>query len=177
MVQIICDATTVTALYWSCPLHVSLTVGHAGQWQEGDGYERPHVLVTSPGSPERPRPTPAPSVGGRIQIRLGFDPTTLQLLVTIVCAAGLTPRSPQQPRNPYCKLFLLPDRSEKSKRRTRTLAGNNFVCFWCPRFCLLVKPLTYVRVHEQSTESIMILCISLQYVASAWIFNSFNVLV
>ncbi|RZC33978.1 regulating synaptic membrane exocytosis protein 2, partial [Asbolus verrucosus] len=98
----------------------------SGQWQqEVEGYERPHVLVTSPGSPERPRPSPAlaPSVGGRIQIRLGFDPTTLQLLVTIVCAAGLTPRSPHQQRNPYCKLFLLPDRSEKSKRRTRTLAG------------------------------------------------------
>ncbi|KAJ8965178.1 hypothetical protein NQ314_004321 [Rhamnusium bicolor] len=96
-----------------------------GQWhQETEIYERPHVLVTSPGSPERQEPAQAlaPSVGGRIQIRLGFDPSTLQLLVTIVCAAGLTPRSPQQPRNPYCKLFLLPDRSEKSKRRTRTLA-------------------------------------------------------
>ncbi|KRT81343.1 C2 domain containing protein, partial [Oryctes borbonicus] len=90
-----------------------------------EGYERPHVLVTSPGSPERPRPAPslAPSVGGRIQIRLLFDPSTLQLLVTIVCASGLQPRSPHQQRNPYCKLFLLPDRSEKSKRRTRTLAG------------------------------------------------------
>lgn len=94
--------------------------------QESEIYERPHVLVTSPGSPERQEPseqTLAPSIGGRIQIRLGFDPTTLQLFVTIVCAAGLQPRSPQQPRNPYCKLFLLPDRSEKSKRRTRTLAG------------------------------------------------------
>ncbi|XP_019867469.2 regulating synaptic membrane exocytosis protein 2 [Aethina tumida] len=98
-----------------------------GQWHQQDSelYERPHVLVTSPGSPERQETAPslAPSVGGRVQVRLGFDPTTLQLLVTIVCASGLTPRSPHQPRNPYCKLFLLPDRSEKSKRRTRTLAG------------------------------------------------------
>lgn len=103
----------------------TVTLGQGGQWPEGEGYERPHVLVTSPGSPERPRPAPAlaPSVGGRIQVRLSFEPSTLQLLVTIVCAAGLTPRSPHQPRNPYCKLFLLPDRSEKSKRRTRTLAG------------------------------------------------------
>lgn len=99
-----------------------------GQWHpETEIYERPHVLVTSPGSPERQEPAQAlaPSVGGRVQIRLGFDPSTLQLLVTIVCASGLTPRSPQQPRNPYCKLFLLPDRSEKSKRRTRTLAGKS----------------------------------------------------
>ncbi|KAK9709580.1 C2 domain [Popillia japonica] len=95
------------------------------QWPESESYDRPHVLVTSPGSPERPRPAPslAPSVGGRIQIRLVFDPSSLQLLVTIVCASGLQPRSPHQQRNPYCKLFLLPDRSEKSKRRTRTLAG------------------------------------------------------
>ncbi|XP_050294948.1 rab-3-interacting molecule unc-10 isoform X4 [Anthonomus grandis grandis] len=96
-------------------------------WPESELYERPHVLVTSPGSPERQEGAPAMqapnSVGGRIQIRLGFDTTTLQLLVTIVCASGLRPRAEQQPRNPYCKLFLLPDRSEKSKRRTRTLGG------------------------------------------------------
>lgn len=101
-------------------------IGQGGvQWTAGEPYERPHVLVTSPGSPERPRAAPpmAPSVGGRIQLRLGFDPNSLQLLVTVVCAAGLIPRSPHQQRNPYCKLFLLPDRSEKSKRRTRTLAG------------------------------------------------------
>ncbi|XP_066143469.1 regulating synaptic membrane exocytosis protein 2 isoform X6 [Euwallacea fornicatus] len=96
-------------------------------WPDSELYERPHVLVTSPGSPDRHEgqpPSQAPSsVGGRIQIRLGFDATTLQLLVTIVCATGLRPRAEQQPRNPYCKLFLLPDRSEKSKRRTRTLGG------------------------------------------------------
>ncbi|XP_060516998.1 regulating synaptic membrane exocytosis protein 2 [Cylas formicarius] len=100
----------------------------AGQWPpETEVYERPHVLVTSPGSPERQDASASlhgpSSVGGRVQIRLGFDSASLQLLVTIVCAAGLTPRAGHQPRNPYCKLFLLPDRSEKSKRRTRTLAG------------------------------------------------------
>ncbi|XP_048518490.1 regulating synaptic membrane exocytosis protein 2 isoform X1 [Dendroctonus ponderosae] len=96
-------------------------------WPDSEIYERPHVLVTSPGSPDRHEapvlgqgPT---SVGGRVQIRLGFDTATLQLFVTIVCATGLRPRSEQQARNPYCKLFLLPDRSEKSKRRTRTLGG------------------------------------------------------
>ncbi|KAL1513477.1 hypothetical protein ABEB36_002883 [Hypothenemus hampei] len=96
-------------------------------WPESEIYERPHVLVTSPGSPDRQEGAPSvqgpTSVGGRIQIRLGFDPSTLQLLVTIVCASGLRLRAEQQQRNPYCKLFLLPDRSEKSKRRTRTLGG------------------------------------------------------
>lgn len=104
------------------------TVGGLQQWHpDSEIYERPHVLVTSPGSPERSQDPSqqalASSIGGRIQVRVEFDTSALQLLVTIVCAAGLTPRSPHQPRNPYCKLFLLPDRSEKSKRRTRTLAG------------------------------------------------------
>lgn len=126
-------------------------IGQA-QWNDGEGYERPHVLVTSPGSPERPRPTPpmAPSVGGRIQVRLGFDATTLQLLVTIVCAAGIIPRSPHQPRNPYCKLFLLPDRSEKSKRRTRTLAGEII-------FTIFFVLLRIVALYLQSNHNVIMI--------------------
>ncbi|XP_046667803.1 regulating synaptic membrane exocytosis protein 1 isoform X6 [Homalodisca vitripennis] len=104
---------------------------------EKDVYEgrkdKPSVLVTSPGSPElhassRSHRLPAltnSSVGGRLQVKLWFDSGALQLVVTLVCAAGLMPRSNGQPRNPYAKLFLLPDRSEKSKRRTKTLANTN----------------------------------------------------
>lgn len=62
-------------------------------------------------------------------MKLGFDSGTLQLVVTVVCAAGLTPRTNGQPRNPYAKLFLLPDRSEKSKRRTKTLANTSEPCW------------------------------------------------
>nr|XP_024216295.1 regulating synaptic membrane exocytosis protein 2 isoform X3 [Halyomorpha halys] len=95
--------------------------------------DKPSVLVTSPGSPDihghsqriRPRHSPNSNVGGRIQVKLWFDSGALQLVVTLVCAAGLIPRSNGQPRNPYAKLFLLPDRSEKSKRRTKTLANTN----------------------------------------------------
>ncbi|XP_046989107.1 regulating synaptic membrane exocytosis protein 2 [Schistocerca americana] len=99
--------------------------------------DKPSVLVTSPGSPELHMPsrssrpprlgmtTVNPNVGGRLQVKLWFDSGALQLVVTVVCAAGLTPRSNGQPRNPYAKLFLLPDRSEKSKRRTKTLANTN----------------------------------------------------
>ncbi|KAE8750160.1 hypothetical protein FOCC_FOCC003284 [Frankliniella occidentalis] len=46
-------------------------------------------------------------------------------LVTIVCAAGLLPRRNGEPRNPYAKMYLLPDRSDNSKRRTQTLAQTN----------------------------------------------------
>ncbi|KAG5336488.1 RIMS2 protein, partial [Acromyrmex charruanus] len=96
--------------------------------------EKPSVLVTSPGSPDlyaqgRSRhsrhPTGNVNVGGSIQVKLGFDPVGLQLIVTIICAAGLTPKSNGQPRNPYAKVFLLPDKSEKSKRRTKTVANTN----------------------------------------------------
>nr|CAD7427362.1 unnamed protein product [Timema monikensis] len=99
--------------------------------------DKPSVLVTSPGSPDLHMPSRSSrpprlgvsptnsNVGGRMQIKLWFDSGALQLVVTVVCAAGLAPRSNGAPRNPYAKLFLLPDRSEKSKRRTKTLANTN----------------------------------------------------
>uniref|UniRef100_A0A8D8HYM9 Regulating synaptic membrane exocytosis protein 2 n=1 Tax=Culex pipiens TaxID=7175 RepID=A0A8D8HYM9_CULPI len=65
------------------------------------------------------------SVGGRVQIKLGFDPSSLQLIVTIVGATDLVSRLNGAARNPYAKVCLLPDRSEKSKRRTKTLALTN----------------------------------------------------
>ncbi|CAH2011779.1 unnamed protein product [Acanthoscelides obtectus] len=113
--------------------------GGPADWP-ADPHDRPHVLVTSPppASPHHALDSAhhqqtalmggiSGSVGGRLQVRLGFDALALQLLVTIVCATGLVPRPTRgQARNPYCKLFLLPDRSEKSKRRTRTLAGTLF---------------------------------------------------
>ncbi|XP_021924276.1 regulating synaptic membrane exocytosis protein 2-like isoform X3 [Zootermopsis nevadensis] len=99
--------------------------------------DKPSVLVTSPGSPDfhipvrsacPPRLGSSPTnsnVGGRLQVKLWFDSVALELVVTVASAAGLTPRNNGQPRNPYAKLFLLPDRSEKSKRRTKTLANTN----------------------------------------------------
>lgn len=75
--------------------------------------------MTSPGSPDlhaqgRARhlrhPTVITNVGGSLQLQLGYDDRTFQFIVTLVCAAGLTPRSNGQPRNPYAKIFLLPDR-------------------------------------------------------------------
>lgn len=94
-----------------------------------DGRDKPSVLVTSPGSPDfnyqqklqppgyhpkRPlgryqrrlmQPGAVdPNVGGRIQIKLGFEANTLQLIVTMVCAADLTYRPNQAARNPYAKV-------------------------------------------------------------------------
>ncbi|XP_047515110.1 regulating synaptic membrane exocytosis protein 2 isoform X1 [Pieris napi] len=94
------------------------------------GAEKPSVLVTSPGSPDiygRRRNARQNNqnayVAGRIQLKIYFDMAALQLLVTVVSASGLTPRADGSPRCPYAKIFLLPDKSEKSKRRTKTLAN------------------------------------------------------
>ncbi|KAL7021097.1 hypothetical protein ACKWTF_011753 [Chironomus riparius] len=114
-----------------------------------DARDKPSVLVTSPGSPDfnyqqKHQPTAHskrplgryqrrlmqsgsidPNVGGRTQIKLGFESSTLQLILTIVCAADLTYRPNGAARNPYAKIFLLPCHSDKSKRRTKTLASTN----------------------------------------------------
>ncbi|XP_057333108.1 regulating synaptic membrane exocytosis protein 2 isoform X4 [Microplitis mediator] len=96
--------------------------------------EKPSVLVTSPGSPDlhgqgrnrHPRyPTTNANVGGKLQVKLDFNPACNRLSVTVFRATELTPRSNGQLRNPYAKVYLLPDRNEMSKRRTKTLANTN----------------------------------------------------
>lgn len=80
--------------------------------------EKPSVLVTSPGAtdlhPGRTRhhrhSIGNANVGGRLQLKTSFDPAALQLVVTLICATGLTPNTNGQPTNPYAKLYLLPDR-------------------------------------------------------------------
>ncbi|XP_055847771.1 uncharacterized protein LOC129913228 isoform X3 [Episyrphus balteatus] len=64
-----------------------------------------------------------PTIDGRLQLKLGYDQNTLQLIVTLVCASGLTLRPNGAARNPYAKVFLLPERGAKAKRRTKTLAS------------------------------------------------------
>jgi regulating synaptic membrane exocytosis protein 2 len=48
-----------------------------------------------------------PNIGGRTQVKLGFEASTLQFIVTIVCAADLTYRSNGAARNPYAKVSNL----------------------------------------------------------------------
>ncbi|XP_045501999.1 regulating synaptic membrane exocytosis protein 2 isoform X3 [Colias croceus] len=86
------------------------------------GGEKPSVLVTSRRRNARQNNQNA-NVAGRIQLKVYFDISALQLLVTVVSASGLSPRPDGSPRCPYAKIFLLPDKSEKSKRRTKTLAN------------------------------------------------------
>lgn len=93
-----------------------------------DSRDKPSVLVTSPGSPDfnfqqklqqqahtkrnlgRYRQSQSssidPNIGGRIQIKLGFESSALQLILTIVCAADLTYRPNGTARNPYAKVSV-----------------------------------------------------------------------
>ncbi|XP_061418244.1 regulating synaptic membrane exocytosis protein 2-like isoform X17 [Lethenteron reissneri] len=74
---------------------------------------------------------------GRLSVKLWYDKPGEQLIVTVLGAADLPARDDGRPRNPYVKLYFLPDRSDKSKRRTKTLRktlephwGQTFV--FCP---------------------------------------------
>nr|XP_020477191.1 regulating synaptic membrane exocytosis protein 2-like [Monopterus albus] len=57
----------------------------------------------------------------RIQLKLWYDKVGHQLIVTVLGAKDLPVRDDGRPRNPYVKICFLPDRSDKSKRRTKTL--------------------------------------------------------
>uniref|UniRef100_A0A8C5MF06 Regulating synaptic membrane exocytosis 2 n=1 Tax=Leptobrachium leishanense TaxID=445787 RepID=A0A8C5MF06_9ANUR len=103
---------------------------------ESQKMDRPSISVTSPMSPGMLRDVPqflagqlssqslnrrtAPFVP-RVQIKLCYDKVGHQLIVTILGAKDLPPRDDGRPRNPYVKIYFLPDRSDKNKRRTKTV--------------------------------------------------------
>ncbi|VDK77661.1 unnamed protein product, partial [Litomosoides sigmodontis] len=58
---------------------------------------------------------------GGIEISLYYGAVERQLVVTVRHAIDLPPRPDGAARNPYVKLFLLPDRSEKSRRQSAVL--------------------------------------------------------
>ncbi|XP_075817226.1 regulating synaptic membrane exocytosis protein 2 isoform X22 [Microtus pennsylvanicus] len=103
---------------------------------ESQKMDRPSISVTSPMSPGMLRDVPqflsgqlssqslsrrtSPFVP-RVQIKLWFDKVGHQLIVTILGAKDLPSREDGRPRNPYVKIYFLPDRSDKNKRRTKTV--------------------------------------------------------
>ncbi|XP_059365995.1 regulating synaptic membrane exocytosis protein 2-like isoform X2 [Carassius carassius] len=96
----------------------------------------PSISVTSPMSPGVLRDNPQYVSGQlsspclsrrttpfvpRVQVKLWYDKAGHQLIVTILGAKDLPSREDGRPRNPYVKIYFLPDRSDKSKRRTKTV--------------------------------------------------------
>ncbi|XP_077577559.1 regulating synaptic membrane exocytosis protein 2 isoform X22 [Stigmatopora nigra] len=103
---------------------------------ESQKMDRPSISVTSPMSPNMLRDAPqylsgqlssqslsrrTPPIPPRVQVKLWYDKVGHQLIVTILGAKDLPPREDGRPRNPYVKIYFLPDRSDKSKRRTKTV--------------------------------------------------------
>uniref|UniRef100_A0A8C9TQI6 Regulating synaptic membrane exocytosis 2 n=1 Tax=Scleropages formosus TaxID=113540 RepID=A0A8C9TQI6_SCLFO len=87
---------------------------------ESQKMERPSISVTSPMSPGLLRDAPQ-YLSGQLSVKLWYDKVGHQLIVTILGAKDLPSREDGRPRNPYVKIYFLPDRSDKSKRRTKTV--------------------------------------------------------
>uniref|UniRef100_A0A8D3AVC3 Regulating synaptic membrane exocytosis protein 2-like n=1 Tax=Scophthalmus maximus TaxID=52904 RepID=A0A8D3AVC3_SCOMX len=73
----------------------------------------PSISVTSPMSPS--------VLSGQVSVKLWYDKVGHQLIVTVLGAKELPAQDDGRPRNPYVKIYFLPDRSDKSKRRTKTI--------------------------------------------------------
>ncbi|XP_039506545.1 regulating synaptic membrane exocytosis protein 2 isoform X16 [Pimephales promelas] len=87
---------------------------------ESQKMERPSISVTSPMSPGMLRDAPQ-YLSGQLTVKLWYDKVGHQLIVTILGAKDLPSREDGRPLNPYVKIYFLPDRSDKSKRRTKTV--------------------------------------------------------
>lgn len=86
---------------------------------------------------------------GRIEISIMYLHAERQLSIALERAMDLPPRPDGTPRNPYVKLFLLPDRSEKSRRQSAVLA-ETLLPVWSEVFYYngLTEPLVLQRVLE-----------------------------
>uniref|UniRef100_A0A8C4HQG5 Regulating synaptic membrane exocytosis protein 1 n=1 Tax=Dicentrarchus labrax TaxID=13489 RepID=A0A8C4HQG5_DICLA len=87
---------------------------------ESQKMERPSISVMSPTSPGALRDLPL-VLPGQLSVKLCYDKVGHQLIVNVLQAIDLPPRPDGRPRNPYVKMYFLPDRSDKSKRRTKTV--------------------------------------------------------
>ncbi|XP_066850780.1 regulating synaptic membrane exocytosis protein 1 isoform X6 [Anser cygnoides] len=87
---------------------------------ESQKMERPSISVISPTSPGALRDAPQ-VLPGQLSVKLWYDKVGHQLIVNVLQAMDLPPRVDGRPRNPYVKMYFLPDRSDKSKRRTKTV--------------------------------------------------------
>uniref|UniRef100_A0A8C1RWL3 Regulating synaptic membrane exocytosis 1a n=1 Tax=Cyprinus carpio TaxID=7962 RepID=A0A8C1RWL3_CYPCA len=87
---------------------------------ESQKMERPSISVLSPSSPSGLRDAPQ-LLPGQLSVKMWYDKVGHQLIVNVLQASDLPLRSDGRPRNPYVKMYFLPDRSDKSKRRTKTV--------------------------------------------------------
>ncbi|XP_038593867.1 regulating synaptic membrane exocytosis protein 1-like isoform X6 [Micropterus salmoides] len=87
---------------------------------ESQKMERPSLNVLSPSSPGMLQDAPQ-LMPGQLSVKLWYDKVGHQLIVNVLQAVELPFRPDGRPRSPYVKMYFLPDRSDKSKRRTKTV--------------------------------------------------------
>ncbi|XP_041419072.1 regulating synaptic membrane exocytosis protein 1 isoform X7 [Xenopus laevis] len=87
---------------------------------ESQKMDRPSISVISPTSPGALKDAPQ-VLPGQLSVKLWYDKVGHQLIVNVLQARDLPTRPDGRPRNPYVKMYFLPDRSDKSKRRTKTV--------------------------------------------------------
>ncbi|KAI8764624.1 regulating synaptic membrane exocytosis protein 2 isoform X3, partial [Biomphalaria glabrata] len=103
-----------------------------------DNQRSRRTVVPEPQPRSRLRSRPlSPPITGKLQVKLWYDVQSYQLIVSIISAIDLPLTENGKFRNPYCKMYMLPDRSEKSKRRTKTVASTidptwNQTFIYCP---------------------------------------------
>uniref|UniRef100_H3C468 Regulating synaptic membrane exocytosis 1 n=1 Tax=Tetraodon nigroviridis TaxID=99883 RepID=H3C468_TETNG len=87
---------------------------------ESQKMDRPTVNVLSPSSPGKLQ-NALQLMPGRLSVKLWYDKVGHQLIVNVLQAVELPLRPDGRPRSTYVKIYFLPDRSDKSKRRTKTV--------------------------------------------------------
>nr|XP_043901054.1 regulating synaptic membrane exocytosis protein 1-like isoform X13 [Solea senegalensis] len=87
---------------------------------ESQKMERPSLNVLSPSSPGMLQDAPQ-LMPGQLSVKLWYDKVGHQLIVNVMQAVDLPLRPDGRPRSPYVKMYFLPDRSDKSKRRTKAV--------------------------------------------------------
>uniref|UniRef100_A0A8C9CY88 Regulating synaptic membrane exocytosis 1 n=1 Tax=Phocoena sinus TaxID=42100 RepID=A0A8C9CY88_PHOSS len=76
---------------------------------ESQKMERPSISVISPTSPGALKDAPQ-VLPGQLSVKLWYDKVGHQLIVNVLQATDLPPRVDGRPRNPYVKMYFLPDR-------------------------------------------------------------------
>ncbi|KAM9803703.1 regulating synaptic membrane exocytosis protein 1 isoform 10-T10 [Neosynchiropus ocellatus] len=87
---------------------------------ESQKMERPTLNVLSPSSPGMLQEA-SQLMPGQLSLKLWYDKAGHQLIVNVLQAIDLPVRHDGRPRSPYVKMYFLPDRSDKSKRRTKAV--------------------------------------------------------
>ncbi|KAM4615019.1 regulating synaptic membrane exocytosis protein 1 isoform 2-T2 [Polymixia lowei] len=114
---------------------------------ESQKMDRPSISVLSPSSPGMLRDAPQ-LMPGQLSVKLWYDKVGHQLIVNVLQAIELPPRPDGRPRNPYVKMYFLPDRSDKSKRRTKTVKKSGEPK-WNQKF-------VYTHVHRRDFRNHML---------------------